>query len=88
MNKTKKEYSVRDLKYFFLNNNETFLGYIDYEHSSFDGYGKRVMKNFFINPTGDNKIFLNKGDKIIVLANYDFISNKFGNQEDYLYEVI
>jgi len=55
---------------FSIERGEIILGFMDYEFSSYFGGGRRKLKLFNVNPPAQQKISLNKGDKIVVLANY------------------
>ena len=70
-----------DIKKFFSEKNETFIGYIDYEYSSFYKGGTRRIRNFYINPNSSDIAKLNRGDKIIVISNYH--ESAFQGQSDW-----
>ena len=70
-----------DIKKFFSEKNETFIGYIDYEYSSFYKGGTRRIRNFYINPPSSDTAKLNRGDKIIVISNYH--ESSFQGQSDW-----
>ena len=70
-----------DIKKFFSEKNETFIGYIDYEYSSFYKGGTRRIRNFYINPKSSDIAKLNRGDKIIVISNYH--ESAFQGQSDW-----
>ena len=59
-----------EIRNFFIERGEIILGFMDYEFSSYFGGGRRKLKLFNVNPPAQQKISLNKGDKIVVLANY------------------
>lgn len=59
-----------EIRNFFIERGEIILGFMDYEFSSYFGGGRRKLKLFNVNPPSQQKINLNKGDKIVVLANY------------------
>ena len=70
-----------DIKKFFSEKNETFIGYIDYEYLSFYKGGTRRIRNFYINPNSSDIAKLNRGDKIIVISNYH--ESAFQGQSDW-----
>ena len=72
---------VSELKKYFMEKNETFIGYIDYEYESFYKGGTRRIRNFYINPTSSDTAKLNRGDKIIVISNYH--ESSFQGQSDW-----
>ena len=72
---------VSELKKYFMEKNETFIGYIDYEYESFYKGGTRRIRNFYINPPSSDTAKLNRGDKIIVISNYH--ESSFQGQSDW-----
>lgn len=72
---------VSELKKYFIEKNEIFIGYIDYEYESFYKGGTRKIRNFYINPPSSDTAKLNRGDKIIVISNYH--ESSFQGQSDW-----
>jgi hypothetical protein len=60
--------SFRELESYFQDKNETLIGIIDYE---FNKQQNRRMNNISINPDQIKEIILDKGDRLITIANFN-----------------
>ena len=60
--------TFRDLEGYFQDKNETLIGIIDYE---FDENQNRKINNISINPNQKEEITLDKGDRLITIANFN-----------------
>ena len=61
-------HTVRELESYFQDKNETLIGIIDYE---FNKQQNRRMNNISINPDQIKEIILDKGDRLITIANFN-----------------
>ncbi len=57
-----------ELENYFQDKNETLIGIIDYE---FDNQKKRKINNITINPDQKKEVILDKGDRLITIANFN-----------------
>jgi hypothetical protein len=60
--------NFRELENYFQDRNETLIGIIDYE---FDKNNNRKINNISINPNQKEEIILDKGDRLITIANFN-----------------
>ena len=60
--------TFRDLEGYFQDKNETLIGIIDYE---FDENQNRKINNISINPNQKEEITLDRGDRLITIANFN-----------------
>ena len=60
--------SFRELENYFQDKNETLIGIIDYE---FNKQQNRRINNISINPDQKKEIILDKGDRLITIANFN-----------------
>ena len=60
--------NFRELESHFQDKNETLIGIIDYE---FDKNNNRKINNISINPNQQKEIILDKGDRLITIANFN-----------------
>ena len=60
--------SFRELESYFQDKNETLIGIIDYE---FNKQQNRRINNISINPDQKKEIILDKGDRLITIANFN-----------------
>ena len=60
--------TFRELESYFQDKNETLIGIIDYE---FNKQQNRRINNISINPDQKKEVILDKGDRLITIANFN-----------------
>ena len=60
--------TFRELESYFQDKNETLIGIIDYE---FNKQQNKRINNIYINPDQKKEVILDKGDRLITIANFN-----------------